>query len=283
MSIRRGACLAAAILLVVSLAGCMFVSRPAPQRTEETAVQTPAATQEKEEQVKPEKTETAQVTEKPEESEKPESTQQASESGSSASSPTPSATPQGGTLDSNTQYEANIFLSNFAEQYWYSYDRSAEDYCQWAHFAILFAKINRHSDIEYKQWYGEPYETLTLAQIDEITYRYLGVHFGEDEANEVDGWDHLVFREGRVGSEAADGELHNLFVVVDSIKDDGGLKVATFTVYSTDDLNSDCYKLTPGQAMASSSLTKEGTGTAVMKPYSVNGRSTYQLLRYQID
>ena len=285
MSIRRMACIVAAALLIMCLTGCMFVKK-ADQNTAEWIKDGPGAMQEPDEPKETPAVTQAQ-TEKPETPEKTEEaeakpTEHTAESGSSASAPSPSPAQTGNGLDSNTQYEANIFLSNFAEQYWQSYDRSAEDFCQWAHFAILFCKINRHGDIEYKTWDGEPHETLTLAQVDSITYRYLGVNFDEEMAKEIDGKDHLRYVDGRIGKEASDGELYNLFAVVDSIKDDGGLKVATFTVYSTDDLNASCYKLTPAQAKADASLTKEATGTAVMKPYTVNGRATYQLLRYDV-
>ena len=279
------------MLAMSSFTGCLSVMKKKPNNAIESLSNLPGATQTQ--QTEPEQTQAAVPTEEsdPEPTPSPETTETVTESGSAGKTETQTTAQQnpgsdGQKLDSNTQYEANIFLSNFAEQYFDDYDRSAENTMQMAHFALRFCKINRQKDIEYKQWDGESYETLTLEQINTLTTRFFGVSFGEDEAKKVDGKEHLLYRDGRVGTVAGDGESYNRFVVVDSIKDDGGLKVATFTIYDCDDLKTDYYKMTPQEAMnaaamSSAAVWKVATGTAVMKPYNNNGRATYQLLSYQ--
>ena len=197
-------------------------------------------------------------------------------------------------LDGNKQYEANIFLSNFAEQginlYFYDLDMS-QILPSLVDFAHIWCKINDRSAITYGQLDGVTYEILSLEEFRKVIGRFIPLNVTE-EAVEYNYYpqEHSFYQDGSFFFEAADGEAHNCIAVADSLaRLDDGRYVLTFTEYEIDldayysfetGIPRSYYELSPFDASQHQYLTRIRDGYAIVTPYEYNGRSTYQLYEY---
>ena len=199
-------------------------------------------------------------------------------------------------LYGDMQYEANIFLSNFAEQYGFtSYEVTAHDVEFLMNFAHRYAKINASNNLSYDQLY----EVMTLDYANTVLDRFFGDSVSALEMQSFpapsysyEGSYHgPYYSSGLVYYEAADGATTTDLVVVDSAHEfpDGTIDML-FTKYSLLDfydsigglaVTDTYYSMTPAQAASDSNLEKIGTGWATVIPKTYNGRNTYQLIRYQ--
>lgn len=199
-------------------------------------------------------------------------------------------------LTGDMQYEANIFLSNFAEQYGFtSYRVSDHDVQLLMDFAHRYAKINASANISYDR----QYEVITLDYANTVLDRFFGdsVTAGELQSFPAPTYSYdssyhgPYYQNSRIYYDAADGATTTDFVVVDSVHafPDGTYDML-FTKYELLDfydsigglaVTEDYYSMTPQQAAAAPDLQKIGEGFATVTPKSYNGRSTYQLIRYQ--
>ena len=200
------------------------------------------------------------------------------------------------TFTGDMQYEANIFLSNFAEQYGFtSYDVAAHDVKFLMTFAHRYAKINASGNLSYDR----QYEVMTLDYANTVLDRFFGESVSDSEmlsfpapSYSYDSSYHgPYYSSGLVYYDAADGATTTDLVVVDSAHQfpDGTIDML-FTKYSMLDfydsigglaVTDTYYSMTPDEAASDSNLEKIGTGWATVMPKAYNGRNTYQLIRYQ--
>lgn len=226
---------------------------------------------------------------------------------SPAIEPEPEPEPGTGALTAQDQRDANIFLSNFSEQWlngwgFVFFDADDPEDAELLEFAYLWTRINNRSAIGtdgYSQY------TVSLEQVNRVITRYMGSGLALSPENgdtySVSG-QIVSYWEGLFYFIAADGESYPWFSVVDEVRDyENDETVLRFTIYELDmrlyfeegngSVPSKYYDLTPEEAKALSlagaapAITACITGTAVCKR-SVSpdtGRRTYTLVRYTVD
>ena len=194
-------------------------------------------------------------------------------------------------LDGDRQYEMNVFLSNFSEQGFGSYDGTADGrLAAQVDFIHIFRKINDRDAIVYKNDGGSPYETLTMDQINETMDRFFGETITSEQAREYPVTNHSFYRDGDFYFVAADGEAYNRFTVADSVRSvSDQVYLVYFTVYELDlmtyfdeGIGRAYYEMTPAAAQGSGVLSADRCGAALVAPWDNNGRNTYRLLEYRV-
>ena len=213
------------------------------------------------------------------------------------------------TLSETQQYAANLSLSNFSEQWFCEigpfdhYDSADTSIAQLFSFAHLWAKINRPTEMEYR----DSYETMTR----ETFFEIIGPRIAyPEDLQPVEGedysaalgigtfdWNHCWYENGRFYYPAGDGESYNRFTVVDeAYRINDGTCRFRFTIYELDldiyfdelGIPSKYYHLTPAEAAqlaANETITAVHTGTAVCSPiyWQSSGREMYLLEYYELD
>ena len=213
------------------------------------------------------------------------------------------------TLPETQQYAANLSLSNFSEQWFCEigsfdhYDSADTSIAQLFSFAHLWSKINRPTEMEYR----DGYETMTR----ETFFEIIGPRIAyPEDLQPVEGedysaalgigtfdWNHCWYENGRFYYPAGDGESYNRFTVVDeAYKLQDGTCRFRFTIYELDldiyfdelGIPSKYYHLTPAEAAqlaANGTITAVHTGTAVCSPlyWQSSGREMYLLEYYELD
>ena len=213
------------------------------------------------------------------------------------------------TLSETQQYAANLSLSNFSEQWFCEigtfdhYDSADTSIAQLFSFAHLWAKINRPTELEYR----DSYETMTRETFFEIIAPRIAYPEdlqpieGEDYSAALGigtfDWNHCWYENGRFYYPAGDGESYNRFTVADeAYKLRDGTCRFRFTIYELDldiyfdelGIPSKYYHLTPAEAAqlaANETITAVHTGTAVCSPiyWQSSGREMYLLEYYELD
>ena len=213
------------------------------------------------------------------------------------------------TLSETQQYAANLSLSNFSEQWFCEigtfdhYDPADTSIAQLFSFAHLWSKINRPTEMEYR----DGYETMTR----ETFFEIIGPRIAyPEDLQPIEGedysaalgigtfdWNHCWYENGRFYYPAGDGESYNCFTVVDeAYKLRDGICRFRFTIYELDldiyfdalGIPSKYYHLTPAEAAqlaANGAITAMHTGTAVCSPiyWQSSGREMYLLEYYELD
>ena len=203
-------------------------------------------------------------------------------------------------ISSDTQYKANLFLSNFSEQRY----RGNPDYssAEYAHFAMEWMEVNKYKELMYK----DNYSWLSQEQISKILDRYFGTVLCEEDFyragdNNVYGGIIKKDKDGKAYycEPLADGEmyLNNAFSVVSSIEDLGsgnkkdksgdGYFRMNYTIYSLEEEDYDAdgigkkqYSLTQKEAAklaGKGELYEAGTGSAIVYETS---SGEYKLMYY---
>lgn len=188
------------------------------------------------------------------------------------------------------QRTANVFLSNFVEQYFGDFSYTQEDVvARTVDFAHMWTKINDYGSIRYENTGGESYEVMSLDQAAAVVSRYFPADLTlADPEGLVLADGHGFYRDGSFYYEAADGDAHAQFAVVTTlVRLSDGTVAMEFDIYEMDleeyfnnGFDTDNYRLTPEEAAADSSLTLQGGGTARAIPGTWNGRDAYFLLEY---
>ena len=198
-------------------------------------------------------------------------------------------------LDSEDQKYANTFITNFVEQYFFDFDRENVNVEQLLDFVHIHLKINDSDSISYETKGDLTFETFTMDKTKTVIAKYFAVYFTEYDCEDLpapptDYGDQPAgpyYEDGKIWYEAASGEGYTLIGIVDSVfnNTDGTLDIE-FTIYSIDyevysglDMNGIAayYTLTPEQAAADPTLTKTGTGTAVV---TIGQSGNYELISY---
>ena len=193
-------------------------------------------------------------------------------------------------MDEAAQYWANIFVSDFIEQYIASLDLETADDMELADFAHMFCKINRRSALSYD---GD-YETLSLGTVNELCERFFGrtLDPAEGVLRRNDWGVEWRFENGKYYYPAADGEMFNRFAVVTELLHlpDGKVQMG-FDVYALDyeeyfnsGMDSALYHMSAAEAAALAAagrITRLGSGTALAVPVEQSGHDGYWLLQLE--
>ena len=194
-------------------------------------------------------------------------------------------------LSGNTQYEVNVFLSNFAEQrsnngqaYTILKDMDLDDL---AYFVFRYKEINSYDDLVPD---GTVY-TLTLDQFNEVADRFFGISLTDDQAKAYSVDEYSYYRDGVFHKALGDGEAFEDFAVVRKMFElDDGTYEMQFDIYSPslDAYESgqkdavQLYKLSPDKARRLGDIDYAVSGTAIVKPYKYKNKNTYQLIRMDV-
>lgn len=193
------------------------------------------------------------------------------------------------------QKEANLFLSNFAEQYFGDYYETDDEamISQVVDFAHIWCKINDRSAISYNELDGSVYEVMTLDQVNAVVNRFFPYRIGTFAAESLySPTEHSFFRDGLFYYLAADGENYNRIAVADAMtlmSDE--TYFLDFTVYEIDwdtffgfrdGIPRSYYEMTADQAGQAPELTPVAEGTALTIPHDWKGRASFQLLEYAV-
>ena len=200
-------------------------------------------------------------------------------------------------MNSDQQYAANIFLSNFAEQGFNHFSISSPDIDQLVDFAFLFCKINRRNEAigvfqtnNTSTGNTEYYYTVSLDNVNETLERHFGIQLDEASASRFPtrGNPQKHYWNGTFYFPAADGEAYNELAIAKKVYPmaDGTFCVS-FNVYSLkpeeyrmSGIDWNYYSMTADKARFSDKLTFEQSGVAIVKPYNYYGKQTFQLIEY---
>ncbi len=193
-------------------------------------------------------------------------------------------------LDADSQYWANIFVSDFVEQFISSFPQDNGSDFELARFARNFCKINRPTEIRYEN--GD--EVYPLETVNELCRRFFGREIDPaDGLYEADGWGWCRFENGKVYFPAADGEAYNRFAVVDEYLELPSSAKLYFSVYELNldeywrsGMDSALYHMTADEARAMAEtgrITLVGEGEAEALPIEQNGHDGYFLYWLRVD
>ena len=189
------------------------------------------------------------------------------------------------------QIYANAFVSAFAEQNISEMDTENLTIEEYLDFVRIYLKNHATDLISYEPKGEMLFETFTLASAHEVIKVFFGFFtsdvFGSGlEAPPEAHGDQPAgpfFEDGRFWYEAYDTEAGNRFALVDSytVNEDGTVTLG-FTVYEAgpDDNLYDCYRLSPEEAAADSTINIVTNGSATVR---INQSGEYSLIYYKAD
>lgn len=202
-------------------------------------------------------------------------------------------------MDADTQYNINIFLSNFSEQ-WFAehhpitgepmpqgFDGADPDPALLVHFAQFYNRINSWENYHTDQAGGCYY--VTYDRVVENCRRFFGLELSYEDFQSCG----LDIRGDRACMPLADGDTYMEMTVADTMTGLGdGTYEVEFTIYTVDWEYADVgggitrkeiYSLSGTQAAESVHLEQYKTGTALVRDYVNGDFVSYQLIRYQVD
>lgn len=218
-------------------------------------------------------------------------TAEPSEPGESIVMPTEKTSPEIPEADlvpnADVQYRINVFLSNFAEVFFDTYPCTKFEMLS---FAYSHARINKDGKIYSNS--SEYYISDTDAN--DILYKYFGVTYDVGGAPDVfyppyeNSMESIRYDGKYYYFPAADGAFNAYLAVARTMVENGDDTYdVEYDVFSMTDVwednVSDYYGFTSAQALQSSKLRYEYTGTATVKDYTrTNGKQSYHLLEMEI-
>lgn len=193
-------------------------------------------------------------------------------------------------MDANRQYWANIFISDFIEQFKNNYPTDGGSDYELARFAQLFCKINRRDALSF----DGNYDTFSLDTVNELCRRFFGreIHPVNGVLYENQGGLQWTYENGSFHFPSGDGEAYNRFAVVNRyLQLEGGDVILGYDVYELNldeywqnGMDSALYHMTPAQAQtaeASGRIKRRGNGWAEATPIEQNGHDGYYLHRME--
>ena len=203
--------------------------------------------------------------------------------------PDPGPTEVLGSYSYEQRKNLNIFLSNFSEVFFRSFDRNGTiDEASLVDFAFLHNKINSfgRDRIESRQRNGEYYYTISTADVDNCLDRFFGVGVPHQDFDYYNF--HVYCEDGYYYFPAADGESYNNFTIASEVIRDGGVLRVKFDVYGLDletywyedGIDEKYYAMTAAEAASNGLLEHRGSGEAVLENYTLDGSATYRLISY---
>ncbi len=193
--------------------------------------------------------------------------------------------------DADRQIYANAFVSAFAEQNISEMDMESLTVEEYLDFVRIYLKNHATDLISYEPKGEMLFETFTLASAHEVIKVFFGFFttdvFGSALAAPPEAHGDQpagpFFEDSKFWYEAYDTEAGNRFALVDSytVNEDGTVTLG-FTVYEADpdaDLY-DCYRLSPEEAAADSTINIVTNGSATVR---INQSGEYSLIYYKAD
>ena len=189
------------------------------------------------------------------------------------------------------QIYANAFVSAFAEQNISEMDIENLTVEEYLDFVRIYLKNHATDLISYEPKGEMLFETFTLASAHEVIKVFFGFFtsdvFGSGlEAPPEAHGDQPAgpyFEDGRFWYEAYNTEAGNRFALVDSytVNEDGTVTLG-FTVYEAgpNDNLYECYRLSPEEAAADSTINIVTNGSATVR---INQSGEYSLIYYKAD
>ena len=200
-------------------------------------------------------------------------------------------------LSADEQYEINIFLSNFSEQGFNMYNEVekvviTEDFHvdhanvnQMVQFAFDMYDINIGNELTFLD--GGSSMALTVDQVCGKVNRYFALNLTPEDVARCG-----YAKEGNyVKKPYAVGDSHPEFTIVSEMLDQGdGTYLAKFKIFVLEEAatggnmvsDKSVYAMTEAEANTTAGVSYYGYGKAVVKPYQVNGKDSYQLISYKV-
>ena len=193
-------------------------------------------------------------------------------------------------LDAKRQYWANIFISDFIEQFKNDFPTDGGSDFELSSFAHLFCKINKRDALSF----DGNFDTFSLDTVNELCMRFFGrtIHPVNGVLYENHGGLQWTYENGMFHFPLGDGEAYNRFAVVKSyLQLEGGNVILSYDVYELNleeywksGMDGALYRMTPVQeqtAEASGRITRRGYGWAEVTPIEQNGHDGYYLLQME--
>lgn len=193
--------------------------------------------------------------------------------------------------DADRQIYANAFVSAFAEQNISEMDTENLTVEEYLDFVRIYLKTHATDLISYESKGEMLFETFTPASAHEVIKVFFGFFtsdvFGSglEAPSEAHGDQPAgpFYEDGRFWYEACDTEDSNRFAIVDSytVNEDGTMTLG-FTVYEAGPNDSlyECYRLSPEEAAADSTINIVTNGSATVR---INQSGEYSLIYYKAD
>ena len=189
------------------------------------------------------------------------------------------------------QIYANAFVSAFAEQNISEIDIYKVSNEELTDFVRIFLKFHSTDLISYEPKGEMLFETFELSTAHDVIRDYFGVFitdvftdkFAAPPEAHGDQPAGPFFEDNKIWYEAYDVEFSNRFAVVDSFtSNEDGTMTLTFTVYEAgaDADLTECYRLTPEEAAADSTLNIVTKGSAIV---SVGQSGAYYMNYYKTE
>lgn len=231
--------------------------------------------------IQPEKTENAENNKESQndETEKPKSEKKSeNESENESKSETKTSANVLNDMSDSQRKEVNTFLSNFSEaHYKKNYSDSNEDKINFVYKHVM---INTSGD---EIIYGNGITKISESTVDRILNRFFGESIPHKTPSNATTWE---YSDGFFQMPSADGESVAYFSVATNMIDNGNNSYTIdFKVYFNengphDPIPKECYTYTAEKAGKNYSYVYSGTAT--VKPKTVNGSETYEIISYSI-
>ncbi len=200
-------------------------------------------------------------------------------------------------LSEDEQYEINIFLSNFSEQGFNMYNE-VEKVTITEDFHVDNANVNQLVQFAFDMYYinigreltfldGGSSMALTVDQVCSKVNRYFALNLTPEDVAACG-----YAKDGNyVKKPYAVGDSHPEFTIVSEMMDQGdGTYLAKFKVFVLEEAatggnmvsDKSVYAMTEAEANMADGVSYYGYGKAVVKPYQVNGKDSYQLVAYKV-
>ncbi len=181
-------------------------------------------------------------------------------------------------MSDSQRKEVNIFLSNFSEAHYNkTYNDSNEDKINFVYKHIM---INTSGD---EIIYDNGMTKISVSTVDRILNRFFGESIPHKTPADATSWE---YSDGFFQMPSAEGESVAYFSIATNMKDNGNNSYSVnFDVYFNekgphDPIPKECYTYTSDKAAKNYSYVYSGTAT--VKPKTVNGSETYKIISYSI-
>lgn len=181
-------------------------------------------------------------------------------------------------MTKNERTELNTFLSNFSEaSYMLHAQNINEEKISFAHLHNMINNGDKDIIIE------DSYFKMPASLVDKILVRFFGSSVPHETPANATEWE---YEDGYFKMIAADGDTHAYFSIATSISDNGNdTYTVNFNVYfnqnePTDWIPKEFY--TYDDECANTNYEYMYSGSAVIKPVTINNSETYQLISYNV-
>lgn len=194
-------------------------------------------------------------------------------------------------IDAATQEKLNLFLSNFSESNFGSYDPNGSKSFDRIMLIFSWYNLNKRDQMKFSADYDA---MLSYEQVNERHERFFGQTLRKPEEGErytSDYGQRIYYQDGYFMTPWGDGDSHPNFTVAKQLKDNGdGSYTVLFDVYSAEDYaaggdhltDASYYRLTP-ENVTSRNVQYQYSGKAVVVPYKTGMIDSYQLKEYTLD